>query len=314
MILALALALFAQTPDERRSIVILDPPWLDGEISVNARLLVIAEIVSAEPHRNLWLELRGQGRDWERRTIPPSKQLRVSPLKVVTVVAIEPRAIPWLQAGDEFEARLRCRDRDGENLSESLVARVADADRREAGLLDRLDACRRHLEGLRDGLEEDHRKLSRLARGSTEQESALVDLEALAVRWEGRLRGIRDASSEFLRSLEGAVTDQLVDEKHEARYRKIAARLASCASAAGPSAAVTERAARARGAGSRDEYRQALQAAADAEQRYMQIFQKTVDGVNLWRESLELRREIRSICREQKGVNGELVRERDRDR
>lgn len=300
MVLAIALTLLAQASDERRSITILNPSWQTGEVSMNARLVVSAGVVPAGLLDDVWLELRGQGRDWERRAIPASSQLYLSPQEVLTAVVIQPREIPWLQAGDEFEARLRSRFRDGKTCdSESLVVRVAEAEHREAGLLDRLDAWICHLESLRDGLVEDHRKLSRL---EALDRVDLVELEALEVRWTGRLRGILDSGVELLQILDEAVTDQVVDPRGEARYRKIAARLRAFGSDPGPSAAL----ARARLVGRGE----ALQGAFVAGYRSLGIFQGVLDGVHVWRGTLELRRELRTIFREQKCVNVELDRQR----
>src|SRR5689334_20251099 len=135
-LLSLLLALVA-TPaatDPPRRVRLLEPSWATGEVSLDARILVVAEVSPPESLVEVWLELRGQDRGWERRAIPFSKWL-CSPVSTLVAVAIEPRAIPWLQAGGEFEIQVRSSYRDGDGAtSTGVVVRPVEPELRELGL------------------------------------------------------------------------------------------------------------------------------------------------------------------------------------
>ncbi len=230
---------------------------------------------------------------------------------------MEPRRMPGIRVGDEFRLRICALYPNGEHrASPNVVVRVVEAERREADLLDRLSRSTRNLMTLREGFEQDHRRLCRLMRRSTDaaalDRDAEEELTAMDDRWIARFQEIRKAAGDLRSILEGAATDRFVDPSAEERYRKLSARVSALASEDGPSSSFRENLELARRASGPERRRKAFHAALDAEDRFMESFEKEIAAVNDWRERIEFRRAARSILEAQKMLNGELDRERRR--
>jgi len=317
ILLALLAGSAAEGHGHPRRITLLTPSWTAGEISMDARLLVLVNVVSSEMLEEVWLEVRTAGGGWERRA--DASRLPLSPLEIVAGVAIEPRRIPGIEAGGQFEVRIRSTYRNGEaDSSPSLEIRVAEAERREEDLLNRLSECHRGLDVLLEDIEEDYRRLCRLERrpvgGEAEDRSAPAELAAMEERWNERTRAMLHASKELGSILDDAVTDRFVDSAREAQYRRIPARLRAWGLEKGMGTSVRRNLARVRRAVGRDERREAFHASLDAQDQFIEALKRTVAELKAWRGNVDLRRNVRLLLQTQKGVNGELERARDRNK
>ena len=318
-ILATLALLLASADGERLRIRIKEPTWTQGTFSVQARLPIVAVIPAGDSLGNAWLEFRqDRSAEWQRLDIPPDRFVRLSEEATLVCPILEPRTLPGVRAGQRIHARIVANRRsETEESSWTLQIDLEEAEEREALVLRHLEEVRRELEDLRQAFERDHRRLSRIERQSRDAEKLELrvrdELWSIDRDWGQRVETFEGLSKDWSHALDEAVPDRLVDGKRADRCRQSIERfLRDSIGEDGTLRAMRRNLGLAAQAESAAERRVRFLAMLDASDRLLDLLQKPEGDFQVWRESISLRRLVRSALATQKDVTEELDPKRKR--
>jgi len=305
--------------DEHLLVRIKEPVSTIEDVSINARLLIFAEILPADSFDDAWLEYRReQFGEWERQDIPASQRVTVSELRTVVAPFLEPRSLPGVQPGDTLQIKIVAKGRNGAHgQSSTLQIRVHEIGERETRLLNELDRGADALRNLKEKSEGEHRKLSRIERNL--RDGAVLDgataerLVSLESGWTSRIEQFGRLSRDLLDALNEGTTDRLIDPRREDRWRRtIVDVLRNCGAEGSPLSDMREALAQANQAKTGDARRVALQSTLDASDRFLDLLQGILGELQIWRDGLDVRRTVRSMLQGQKVVTEKLETEVER--
>jgi hypothetical protein len=309
--------LLADADGERLRIRLKDPAWSEATLSIDARVLMRAEIQPGDLLKDAWMEFRrGPGEDWQRRSIAPGRFLRLSAERTAVFPLLEPGSLPGVRSGDTLEVRIAAVGRGGASeRSSPLKLHLQLPEERELLLLRGLEENHRESQNLRRDIELDHRRLSRIERRSRDAEAlepvALEDLRAMADRWTSIVRDYEGLGNALREMIDQAETDRLVDSRPADRMRR-SVEIFRDRGDGSPVAAIRQAFARALKAPTPAERRTALQSVLDDTDRFLDLLKRPEGDLQVWHESHVVRRALRSLLQGQKTILEELDRKRDR--
>jgi len=318
-ILAALTLLIAIGDEGRLRVRIKEPARSESTISIDARLLILAEILPGDSLQDAWVEVRRtSGAEWHRHPISPARFVRLSEDRTLVAPILEPRRLPDVRSGETLWVRVATVSRSGvESTSWTLQIHVEEPAEREERLRSRLEQRHRELQDLLREFERDHRRLSRIALHSLDAEKlerpVLDELWSIDDAWASRLAKFQTLSKELSDDLDEAETDRLVDVRRADRYRRTIDRsLRTLGTEDGPLGRMRQDLARAAQAASAAERRIRFLALHDASDRFLDLLQHPEGELQVWRDRLDLKRILRSALSEQKDVTRTLDRERNR--